>query len=59
MFYAILSVCVLTIVLALQDSVLEIKGVQTSDEASYQCQATNQLGSSYSAAQLRVFSELT
>ena len=37
------------------DSVLEIKGVKPSDEASYQCKATNQLSSSYSAAQLRIF----
>ncbi|KAA0195696.1 hypothetical protein HAZT_HAZT002034 [Hyalella azteca] len=36
-------------------SVLQIMKVQASDEASYQCKATNQLGSSYSAAQLRVF----
>ncbi|XP_042239978.1 contactin-like isoform X2 [Homarus americanus] len=36
------------------DSVLKIKGVQESDEATYQCKATNQLGSSYSSAQLKV-----
>lgn len=36
-------------------SVLQILKVKESDEASYQCQATNQLGSSYSAAQLRIF----
>uniref|UniRef100_A0A2P2HWX5 Contactin-like n=1 Tax=Hirondellea gigas TaxID=1518452 RepID=A0A2P2HWX5_9CRUS len=36
-------------------SLLEIKAVRASDEASYQCQATNHLGAAYSAAQLRVF----
>ncbi|KAF2368731.1 Fibronectin type III [Trinorchestia longiramus] len=36
-------------------SVLQILSVKKSDEASYQCKASNQLGAAYSAAQLRVF----
>ncbi|KAK8720533.1 hypothetical protein OTU49_013266, partial [Cherax quadricarinatus] len=36
------------------DSVLKIKGVIEADEATYQCKATNQLGSSFSSAQLKV-----
>ncbi|XP_045597115.1 contactin [Procambarus clarkii] len=36
------------------DSVLKIKEVTESDEATYQCKATNQLGSSFSSAQLKV-----
>ncbi|XP_045114342.1 contactin-like [Portunus trituberculatus] len=36
------------------DSIFKIKGVKESDEAVYQCMATNQLGTSYSSAQLKV-----
>lgn len=36
------------------DSMLKIKQVTEADEAVYQCKATNQLGSSYSSAQLKV-----
>ena len=41
----------------LQDSILKITGVEESDEATYQCMATNQLGTSYSSAQLKVLSK--
>ncbi|KAK4306056.1 hypothetical protein Pmani_022099 [Petrolisthes manimaculis] len=36
------------------DSILKIKQVKEEDEAMYQCKASNQLGSSYSLAQLKV-----
>ncbi|CAL4060903.1 unnamed protein product, partial [Meganyctiphanes norvegica] len=36
------------------DSVLTIKSVEEKDQAMYQCTATNQLGSTYSSAQLTV-----
>lgn len=45
------------ICVCLQDSILKIKGVKESDEATYQCVATNQLGTSYSSAQLKVLSK--
>lgn len=45
--------------LNLQDSILKIKGVKESDEATYQCKATNQLGTSYSSGQLKVLSKYT
>lgn len=41
----------------LQDSMLKIKSVKEEDEAMYQCKASNQLGSSYSSAQLKVLSK--
>ncbi|XP_037068317.1 contactin-like isoform X2 [Pollicipes pollicipes] len=37
-----------------QDSLLSIKNVTDTDQAMYQCRATNQLGSTYSSGQLRV-----
>lgn len=36
------------------DSILKIKSVTEEDQAMYQCKATNQLGSSYSSAELKV-----
>ncbi|XP_050730835.1 contactin-like isoform X1 [Eriocheir sinensis] len=38
----------------LVDSILKIKGVKESDEATYQCKASNQLGTTYSSGQLKV-----
>ncbi|XP_043215270.1 contactin-like [Amphibalanus amphitrite] len=38
----------------IQDSLLTFKNVTDTDQAMYQCRATNQLGSTYSSAQLRV-----
>lgn len=43
--------------LCLQDSILKIKGVKESDEATYQCKASNQLGTTYSSGQLKVLSK--
>lgn len=40
------------------ENVLTIDGVVEKDQAMYQCKATNQVGSVYSAGQLRVISKL-
>ncbi|XP_076057553.1 contactin isoform X2 [Oratosquilla oratoria] len=36
------------------DNILSIKNISEKDEAMYQCKASNQLGSAYSSAQLKV-----
>ncbi|KAG0716945.1 Contactin [Chionoecetes opilio] len=38
----------------LVDSIFKINGVKESDQATYQCVATNQLGTTFSSAQLKV-----